>query len=313
MTGSMVSRKVSSAAVSTPLLAVPPSSDRVTVTTVVPFWPLSVVKVRLPDDVSTAGCTENNVVSSTATAKVSTWPDSLSAPLPISAAQVVSYAPLSSPTVTVEPAVKTGTSFTELTVTRKVWSAAVSTPLLAVPPSSDRVTVTREVPNWSSAGVKVRVPLVALTAGCTLKSVVSPATTVKVNTWPDSLVAPLSMAVAQLAVVYPPLSSSTVTSAPPVKLGTSFLTSTVSRKVTVSAVSSPLLAVPPSSDRMTVTIVVPNSSAAGSKVRLPLLVSTAGWTLNRVVSLAVTAKVSTSSSSSASAEPLLIPVAQPAS
>ena len=82
-------------------------------------------------------------------------------------------------------------------VNRKVTSALVSAPELAVPPSSDRVTVTTQVPLASAVGSKVRLPLEVSTAGCTLNSVVSPATTVKVSTWDDSSPAPSVMAVAQ--------------------------------------------------------------------------------------------------------------------
>ena len=67
LTAVIVSRKVDAAEVSAPLLAVPPSSDRVTETTVVPFLSGSTSKLRLPVPVSIAGCTENSVVSSTET------------------------------------------------------------------------------------------------------------------------------------------------------------------------------------------------------------------------------------------------------
>ena len=125
------------------------------------------------------------------------------------------------------------------------------------------------------------------TAGCTLNSVVSPAVTVNVSTWEASSAGPSLMTEAQ-AVSMAPLSSSTVTAPPAVKLGASLTAVIVNRNVTSAAVSSPLLAVPPSSDSVTVITVVPLASASTSKVRLPLLVSTAGCTLNSVVSAAAT-------------------------
>ena len=94
--------------------------------------------------------------------------------------------------------------------------------------------------------------------------------------------------VAQLLEVYAAASSRTVISEPALKLGLSLTAVRVNRKVTSSAVSSPLLAVPPSSDSDTVTTVEPLASVSTSKLRLPELVSTAGCTLNNVVSAAVT-------------------------
>ena len=92
---------------------------------------------------------------------------------------------------------KTGTSFTAVNVNRNVASAEVSSPLLAVPPSSDRVTVTRQVPFLSAAGVKLRLPVPVFTAGCTLNNVVSPAATVNVSTSDVSLACPTLMDEAQ--------------------------------------------------------------------------------------------------------------------
>ena len=74
--------------------------------------------------------------------------------------------------------VKLGSSLTAVTVTRKVEASEVSTPLSAVPPLSDRVTVTTVVPLVSSATVKVRSPEPVAIAGCTLNSVVSSGVTV---------------------------------------------------------------------------------------------------------------------------------------
>ena len=81
---------------------------------------------------------------------------------------------------------KPGSSFTPVMVSRKVTSAAVSSPLLVVPPSSERVTVTTVVPYSLSAGVKLRTPVEVSIAGSTLNRVVSSAATVKVRTCPAS-------------------------------------------------------------------------------------------------------------------------------
>ena len=77
------------------------------------------------------------------------------------------------------------------------------------------------LPNASAAGVKVSVPFEA-TAGATLKSAafVLPVT-LNVSVWPASSAGPALSAVAHPASLYRPLSSSTVTSAPFVKLGAS--------------------------------------------------------------------------------------------
>ena len=61
----------------------------------------------------------------------------------------------------------------------------------------------------------------------------------------------------------------TVTSAPLVKLGASFELFTVIVKVCDPDVLTPALAVPPSSDYETVTVAVPNASAAGVNVSVP--------------------------------------------
>ena len=82
----------------------------------------------------------------------------------------------------------------------KVWDAEVSTPPLAVPPLSFRVTVMVAEPLASGAGVKVRVPP-AVMAGCALKRAVLLALTVKVRVWLDSFAGPALMFVAQLETV----------------------------------------------------------------------------------------------------------------
>jgi len=85
---------------------------------------------------------------------VNTWPDSSAGPALMPVAQPATlWAPASSSTVWSEPAVNDGTSFTAVTVIVNVWSALVSTPPLAVPPSSLRLTVTVAEPFASAAGV----------------------------------------------------------------------------------------------------------------------------------------------------------------
>ena len=87
--------------------------------------------------------------------------------------------------------------------------------------------------------------------------------TTKVSVWPLSLAGPALMPVAQPATVCAPASSSTVWSAPFVKLGASLTAVTVIVKVCAALVSTPPLAVPPLSCSVTVTVAVPLALAAG--------------------------------------------------
>src|SRR2546425_1221252 len=79
----------------------------------------------------------------------------------------------------------------------------------------------------------------------------------KVSPWLDSLGGPLLIAVAQLLEVCGPASSFTVWSGPLVKLGASFTEPTVMVKLCAGLVSTPPLAVPPSSCNCTVTVATP--------------------------------------------------------
>ena len=63
------------------------------------------------------------------------------------------WAPASSSTVWSAPLVKLGASLTAVTVMVKVWVALLSTPPLAVPPSSWMLTVTMAEPLALAAGV----------------------------------------------------------------------------------------------------------------------------------------------------------------
>src|SRR5688500_12794004 len=73
------------------------------------------------------------------------------------------------PIVCHESAFAVGPSLTAVTVMVNVCAAEVSTPPFAVPPLSDRVTVTVAVPVALSAGVKESTP-VEVIDGCTRKS-----------------------------------------------------------------------------------------------------------------------------------------------
>ena len=85
----------------------------------------------------------------------------------------------------------------------------------------------------------------------------------KLSVWLDSLAGPALMAVAHGLTVWAPASSSTVWSAPLVKLGASLTAVTVMVKVWVALVSTPPLAVPPLSWMLTVTVAEPLALAAG--------------------------------------------------
>ena len=103
-----------------------------------------------------------------------------------------------------------GASFRLLTVRVKVCAALVSTPLLAVPPSSCAMTVTVAEPKALAAGVKVSVPPV-LTTGWLLKSALLSFVTVKLTTCDDSFAGPAEMLVTAKARVFAPESSHATT------------------------------------------------------------------------------------------------------
>src|SRR5579872_985812 len=114
---------------------------------------------------------------------------------------------------------KLGASLTAVTLMLKVCGALVSTPPLEVPPLSCSVMVIAAVPFAFAAVVNVTTP-VGLIDGPAEKSagLVLPVT-LKCTVWPDSLAGPGLIAVAQGFTVCGPASSSTVISAPLVKLG----------------------------------------------------------------------------------------------
>ncbi len=101
------------------------------------------------------------------------------------------------------------------------------------------------VPLASSAGVNVRSPLPASTVTFPLNNAafVFPVTW-KESTWPASFAGPLLIAVAQPVTVCDPASSSTVTSPPGVKLGTSLADVTVIATLSVSPSAPPLPLLP---------------------------------------------------------------------
>src|ERR1044072_50507 len=166
------------------------------------------------------------------------------------------WAPASSFTVWFAPLVKLGASFTGFTVIVKVWMALVSTPPLAVPPSSWIWTETVAEPLALAAGVKESVPL-APTAGWLENRPVLSLETMKLTVWPLSLAGPLEIEVAQPEMLWAAASSFTVWFAPLTKLGTSFTGFTVMVKVWMALVSTPPLAVPPSSWIWTETVAEP--------------------------------------------------------
>ena len=102
-------------------------------------------------------------------------------------------------------------------------------------------------------------------SGCAEKRALLSLETLKVSAWPDSLAGPAVMLVAKPATVCGPESWSTVWFglAGSVKLGASLTALTVIVNVCVSLVSSPPLAVPPSSVRKTLTVAEPFAFAAG--------------------------------------------------
>ena len=122
----------------------------------------------------------------------------------------VALAALFSAIVVALSAMSVGVSFTGVTVRTKVCAALVSTPLLAVPPSSTATTDTVAVPLASAAEVKVSVPL-ASSAGWALKSALLVLVTVKLTDCEDSFAGPDEMVVATLGMLCAPASSKTST------------------------------------------------------------------------------------------------------
>jgi len=104
---------------------------------------------------------------------------------------------------------------------------------------------------------------VASIAGWVEKSALLSLATMNVSACPASSAGPGLAASTQFGTVCGPVSSSTATSPTWRKPGASFTGLTVMVNVSGSEVSSPPLAVPPSSRRTTVTVATPLALAAG--------------------------------------------------
>ncbi len=171
-------------------------------------------------------------------------------------------APASSSTVWLGLAVmvKEGASFTAFTVIVNCTCADVLLPPLAVPPSSLSVTVTVDDPLASTSGVKESVPSRGLIWGDWENRPLLVLDTLNVK--PSLSPGPAEMFVAQVAL-YAPESSLTVTLPPLVNVGASLTLVTVMVNWADVEVSTPPLAVPPLSLRVTVTVALPNASLAG--------------------------------------------------
>ena len=161
-----------------------------------------------------------------------------------------------------------GASLTPLTVIENVWSALVSTPPLAVPPSSSRWIVRLAVPFLFSAGLNDRSPA-AFTDGCVEnRAVLSLAVMTNVTSWLLSFAAPSEMFWAQPKTVWSGASSADVGSASPgtvvfVNDGASLTLSTVTVNDWLGLLSSPPFAVPPLSRTRMSIVAVPLASSAG--------------------------------------------------
>src|ERR1044071_8115728 len=129
--------KVCGAEVSTPPLAVPPSSCAVTVTVAVPFASAATVNVSTPVE-EIDGCALKRLLLLLLVLNETVCDDSFAGPALIAVAHAAEYAPESSFTVTLPPLVNDGASFTLFTVIVNVCDGDVSSPPLAVPPLSIR-------------------------------------------------------------------------------------------------------------------------------------------------------------------------------
>jgi hypothetical protein len=107
------------------------------------------------------------------------------------------------------PLVKLGAWLTNKTVIVNVCGALVSTPPLAVPPSSCSRTVTVADPLALAAGVYVNVPFAAI-VGCAVNSAVLSLPTIKFSVCPASFAGPALIPVAHPATVCGPAFSSRV-------------------------------------------------------------------------------------------------------
>ena len=137
-----------------------------------------------------------------------------------------------------------GGSLTAVTVMVKTWAELVSTPPLAVPPSSWRVAHTLVLPLASAAGVKVSTPA-ALNPGWPENRGLSSLVRVKASDCPVSSTAvtgPGRMVVAQPGMTCGPASSNTVWSGPAANSGGSLTGVMVTVSVAVS-VNTPSLMV----------------------------------------------------------------------
>ena len=141
-------------------------------------------------------------------------------------------AAVSSAMVAASSAASTG-SLTGVTVIVAVYTADVSLPPSAVPPSSTAVTEMVATPLASAAGVKVKVPALP-TAGSAANRAGWSTVTVNPTRCADSFAGPGAIAVAHASIDDGPLSSSTVTGAPPVNRGGSLRGVTVTVTVVLS-------------------------------------------------------------------------------
>ena len=209
------------ALVSTPPLAVPPLSFMLTVMVATPGWLAAGVKVSVPLGLIAGPALNIAGLLLLTTWKVTVCAASSAGPVLIAVAQGVTVCAVAfCNTLTSAPLTKLGASLTAVTLITKLCVALVSTPPSAVPPLSLMRTVRVAVPLALAAGVKVRSPLAPLTAGAALnKAALLLLTISKLSVCADSQAAPALRAVAHPATVCAAASSSTVTSAPLLKLG----------------------------------------------------------------------------------------------
>ncbi len=153
---------------------------------------------------------------------------------------------------------KDGASFTASIVIVNDCVLLVSVP----PPSSMRTTSTLVLPSALAAGVNVRVPEAEM-SGPAANSDGSSGVAVNVSVCELSFAGPLLMPVAQPTTVFAPESSSTVTSAPLVKVGGSLISGMEMWNVCGLLESSPPFKRPPSSTMRNPTVAVPLALAAG--------------------------------------------------
>ena len=264
---------------STPPLAVPPSSTRTTSIVAEPVASAAGVNETVPSS-ATEGAAANSPGSELpTTAKLIAWPDSETGPALIPVAHDAECEPESSSTVTSPPETNEGASLTPSTVTENDIVTDVSTPPLAVPPSSIRTRLTTAEPSTSAAGVKDRMPSRPTEGPAAKSPVFELPVTRKERPCAASSTGPEEMSAAQ-PVEYVAEPSSTVTFPPGVKDGASLTATIVMVNDSVAEASTPPSAVPPSSTATTSMTAEPMASALGSKVSKPSA-ATAGAVVNR--------------------------------